>query len=424
MNSINHNVVASISFKNASTALRDKAKFPNDSLSKALSDLREQDGVKEASILSTCNRTEIYLTHNQNEFSQAQLYSWWERFLGLEPDEIAKVAMYFEHKAAVEHIFRVASSLESLVVGEGQILAQVKDSYHISKHLNTIGLYQNKLFQGAIAIGKKVRTETEINQGTLSISFAAVELIKKVFANIESANIGIFGCGEMARLASLHLKEAGAKNFNFINRTVSKAAELASKYNAPVHALANVESVLSKLDIIVMATAAPTIILSQKQIATSLKQRKNANQIIVDIAAPRNSDPLISNLSSALLFDIDDLKQIVTENQSKRKNATKEAELIIEKGIKEYTKWYRSLGVVPSIKHLHDWGGSIKEKEFEKWSNKMDPSQKEILHEALNSMLGKFLHPPSDGIRKMADEGLSREAVFYLSKFFPLEEET
>jgi glutamyl-tRNA reductase len=412
-----HNLVLGVNHLSADVHLRDALKITDLNLKEATQSLLQTRGIHEAVIISTCNRTEIYCAV-ADIICKEEILNWWFNYCKIDLAELEKYRSHIfmlEHSHAVQHLFRVVCSLDSLVVGEGQILGQVRDSYIKSAELRSTGLYTHHLFQQAISLGKRVRTETHINEGAVSISLAAVELCKKVWGDLSKSRVGIIGTGEMGVLAALHLQNAGVQNFDFINRNTDNAQKSATRFGAKVWALDRLDEVLPQLDVIISCTAAPHPVLFAQHLELSQKNRKK-NQIFVDIAAPSDIDVGAYQVRGCYVFNIDDLKQVVEDNRSKRLESVQEAEKILAEELASFADWYHSLEVIPVIRDIKESMSDLIELELNRY--KLTGAERTQAEEILRSFANKVMHRPLTGLRLLGEEGLAKEGSFYAKKLF------
>jgi glutamyl-tRNA reductase len=409
-----HTLLCGINYRNADVSLRDALGFGEIELQASLAAFLKIPDIEEVIILSTCNRTEIYASvAKPREFKQ-EICAVWANLKGLPADKVLEISYYFAHEKAVEHLFRVTGSLDSLIVGEDQILAQVKNAARLATEMKTTGLLLNALFQRALQTGKKIRTETNINQGAVSISFAAVELCKKVLENLNQARAGIIGTGEMGALAARYLAQAGVRDFLFINRSLESVQQLAHEFDGEVCLLKDFGPQIKDLDVLISCTAAPTYVLSKSVVESAIKSARIKNRILIDIAAPRDIEPTVADLDGIYLFSIDDLKQVVDENLAKRQEAVQQAEIIIKQELQEFYKWYTTIGLTSLIQQFREHTEAISKDELEKIRHLFDDAQYQIAEEFRRGLVAKLLHSPSVGIRSLAEKGYASEAALFL----------
>jgi len=346
---------------------------------------------REVVVLSTCTRTEIYavLSVEPSEV-QADLMRKWCEFTGTSPSQIRGFTYYYANADSVRQLYRVVSSLESLVVGEGQILRQVKEAFFRAQTNGFVGLYTNHLFQSAFALGKSVRSDTEIGRGAVSIAYAAVELCKSVFHDLSDNRAAVVGTGEMGALSVQHLKQAGVNRIAIVSRTAEDALDLGRRYQVPVYPLQRLDEVLEKSDIVISATGSPHYVITARMVELALKKRDGRPMVLVDIAAPRDIDPKINETSEAIAFCLDDLEEVVRANRCKRLQATRAVEAIISEKLAEYIRWYHGRRVVPAIKCLRQHFCGITADELAKHRNRFTRRELEAM---ICSQVFPFLEP-------------------------------
>ena len=377
---------------------------------------------REVVVLSTCNRTEIYAVLSVEAAEvEAKLMQTWCEFTGSSPSQIQQFTYYYANTDSVRHLYRVVSSLESLVVGEGQILGQVKEAFCRAQRNGFVGLDMNHLFQSAFALGKSIRSDTEISRGAVSIAYAAVELCKRVFHDFSDNSAVVVGTGEMGALAVQYLKKAGVDRVDFVNRTPENAVHLGRKYQADVHPLQRLDEVLQSADIVISATGSPHYVIPARMVELALKRRSGRPMVLVDIAAPRDIDPKVNEISGAFAFCLDDLEEVVHANRSKRLQATRAVEAIISKKLSEYIRWYHGRRVVPVIISLRRHLCGIAEDELAKHRSRFGREQLEAMEDVLHRVARKWLHRPLEELKSMSEEGMENEASAFLNRLFQLQ---
>lgn len=373
------------------------AKDP-DGASHALAFMRDSEFIKECLFLSTCNRVEVMFTTPVPEEAKKFVLSIMSD-LGDIPEQDFIANLYnFSGIEAVRHIFRVASSLDSMIVGEPQILGQIKEAFHLAASKEkTSGVILNRLMHKAFHVAKRVKTETGISEAAVSISYAAVELAKKIFYDLSGKKILLIGAGEMAELAAKHLMNQGVDSLTVANRSFHKAVEIADPFNGKAVLFDEVESQLADVDIVITSTAATEYIIKQKQVKSILKKRRNRPLFFIDIAVPRDIEPSVNDLENIYLYDIDDLKEVIAENTSQRKSEALKAERIITEEVISFEKWLNTLSVVPTIVSLKEKVEGIRKSEIEKSLKnigKLTPSQCEVIESLTISLADKILNDP------------------------------
>lgn len=406
----------------ASVALRDKLLFSESELPDFSRALLAVPGMLEVVVLSTCNRSEIYAISDQPSQARAFVEKIWGASKGVSEDEIRNHGYFHTQGDAVRHLFRVIGSLDSMILGEMQIFGQIKEAYRLATEHRHADFYLNHLFQTGIRVGKRIRTETAIHEGAVSISYAAVELAKKVLGDLRGKTVGVVGAGEMGELAAQHLHKAGAAKFIFFNRTLSTAEKLAAGFGGELCLLADLDQRLSHCDIVVSATGATDIVITKAQVQEAVRHRHGKPLFLIDIAAPRDIDPAAGQVSNAFLFSIDDLKNVVNENVSLRKGASQKAMEIIEDEAGKVEGWFQSLDIVPTIRTLRDKYNSMAEKEIAKWAAGQSDETRKQLESLGRSLLNKFLHDPTTRLKLLGEQGDGKRASYFAELLFALAE--
>lgn len=394
-------VALGINHKTAPVALREKVAFTPDSLVAALSSLKQREGVDETVIVSTCNRTEIYVS---GSLSQTSLIQWLASFHKLDMDTIASHSYQFEQGAAVQHIMRVASGLDSLILGEPQIFGQVKQAYNDARHSGTVGTDFERLFQHTFAVAKRVRTETEIGANAVSVAFAAVQLAKHIFSALPSRSVLLVGAGETIELVAQHLKEQGVKRICVANRTVARAHNLAQKLEADVLTLSQVPEKLHSFDIVISSTASQLPLIGKGMVERALRERRNLPMFLVDLAVPRDIESEVNDLGDAYLYTVDDLQHIVEQNLASREEAAREAHAIIDDQIDVYLNWQQAQQSIDLVRQFRERGGQQRDELVEKALNQLadgKPSE-DIIKELAYKLTNTMMHGPTRLLRDAA----------------------
>jgi glutamyl-tRNA reductase len=407
----------------ASVALRDRLLFSDAELPEFCKALLQVPGMREVVVLSTCNRSEIYGISPHPAQSRPLIEKLWGTSKGVSEDEIRNHGYFLTQGEAVRHLFRVIGSLDSLVLGEMQIFGQIKDAYKTAMDARCVDFYLNHLFQAGIHVGKRIRSETAIHEGAVSISYAAVELAKKVLGELKGKTVGVAGAGEMGELAAQHLHKAGAAKFIFFNRTLATAEKLAAGFGGELCLLADLGKRLAHCDIVVSATGAPDIIITKAQVQEAARHRGGRPLFLIDIAAPRDIDPEAGQVSNAYLFTIDDLKNVVNENVALRKEASQKALAIVEEEASKVDGWFQGLDVVPTLRVLRDKYQGIVDKEIEKWAAGQPDEVRKKLEALGRSLLNKFLHHPTTRLKLLGEQGDGKRASYFTELLFALDDE-
>ncbi len=411
-----------INHKTAPVDIREKVAFPPDTLDAALQDLLTCATVSEAAIVSTCNRTELYVGID-NESDQAVI-EWFRNFHNLSAEELDPYLFNHSESAAVQHVLRVASGLDSLVLGEPQILGQIKDAYQKASAAGAIGQQLNRLFQHTFAVAKQVRTETAIGASPVSVAFAAVSLARQIFANVSEHTALLIGAGETIELVARHLHEQGIHKIIVANRTVERAQELAQLFDGEAIALADIPERLIEADIIISSTASQLPILGKGAVERALKARRHRPIFMVDIAVPRDIEPEVSQLNDVYLYTVDDLHEVIEEGRQSREEAAKQAEEIIENQVDHFMGWLRSLEAVDTIRAYRQQAIRLREEALQHAERQLasgkEPQQ--VMGELARSLTNKLIHQPTVQLNQAAYEGRN-ELLSNARNLFGLDEE-
>lgn len=394
-----------INHKTAPVEIREKVAFAAENLSRALKDLLSEEAVNEAAILSTCNRTELYCSLNQAD--REILINWISHFHHLQNEELAPYIYIYSDNEAVQHILRVASGLDSLVLGEPQILGQIKDAYSHAIDAGAIGQQLNRLFQHTFSVAKEVRTNTAIGSNPVSVAFAAVSLAKQIFTNLNEHTALLIGAGETIELVARHLKDQGIKKMIVANRTVERAQLLASQFEGEAIPLSELTDRLVQADIVISSTASQLPILGKGAVESALKLRKHKPIFMVDIAVPRDIEPEVGKLRDVYLYTVDDLHEVIEENRKSRQAAAEEAEEIIENQVEHFMGWLRSLDSVDAIRNYRAQSeltrdACIKQAERQLAAGK---EPQEVMNELARTLTNKLIHEPTVQMNQAAIEG-------------------
>lgn len=352
--------------------------------------------IREYMILSTCNRVEL-LAVGRGENIEAQLRSHWAQARGESGETLLPYTYAHKGEDAVRHLFTVASSLDSMVLGEPQILGQLKDAYRAALTNKTAGAILNRLLHKAFSVAKRVRTETAIASSAVSISYAAVELAKRIFDNMHETHAMLIGAGEMAELAATHLMNAGIASIRVTNRTFERAVQLSRQFGGDAVPFDDLAQHLAQVDIVISSTGAHEAVIRARDMKEVLRKRKNKPMFFIDIAVPRDIDPDVNGLDNIYLYDIDDLKEIVEENLAGRREEAARAQVIIEQETEIFGTWLASLALQPTIVDLIRKGESIARAELERSLKRLGPlpdGSMEVLTAMLSSVVKKLNHEP------------------------------
>ena len=392
----------------ASVDLRERLAFSEAEIGASLRNLMALPSVREGLILSTCNRVEILVVTGDASRAAADVEGFVAEERRIEPGSFAGSLYRHKDVEAVEHLFRVASSLDSMVVGEPQILGQIKDAFRASKELKTAGTILHRLLNRSFSVAKRVRTETAIAEKSVSVSSAAVELAKKIFGNLAKKTVMLLGAGEMAELAARHLLDEGVSDIIVSNRTFEHALALAEQFTGTPVRFDEFRRYLVHTDILVCSAAAPHFLLKSEEIAEILRKRRFKPMFLIDISVPRNLEPAINQIENVYLYDIDDLKEVVGANVREREREAKRAERIVQDEVAHFRKWLSTQSVVPLIVDLREKAEAIRTIEIDKFLSSfkgMSPKERENLHAMTSSIVNKLLHGPISSL-KASENGI------------------
>jgi glutamyl-tRNA reductase len=359
--------------------------------------IRRMPFIREFIFLSTCNRVEVLMTTPDPANAEMEIKKVFTESNGISLGDFERCLYIYHEEEAAKHLFRVAASLDSMVLGEPQILGQIKDAYRQATDQKTSGVILNRLLHKTFSVAKRVRTETGICSHAVSISFAAVELARKIFADLKGKRAMLIGAGEMAELASEHLISNGVAEIVVANRTLERAIELAQKFKGRAISLDEVYDQLSNVDIIISSTGAPGLVINYDNVKSVMRARKNRPLFLIDIAVPRDIDPRANEIDNVYLYDIDDLKGIIELNKAERQKEALRAERIVEEEVIKFRHWLQTLDITPIIVSLREKAEQIRLKECRKTLSNMGsltPEQEQAVHVLTASIINKMLHDP------------------------------
>ncbi|MCL4142654.1 UNVERIFIED_CONTAM: hypothetical protein GTU68_050509 [Idotea baltica] len=394
---LNHNT--------APIAIRERAVIDENNLEKALHNLKKVEQVKEAAIVSTCNRTEIYCGMQGNDAEPVS--DWMHEFLDMTDSQFLPHLFAHKDQRAVHHLMRVCSGLDSLVLGEPQILGQIKQAYRDADDVGTVGTELSQLFQSAFSVAKQVRTDTAIGSSPVSVAFAAVTLAKQIFADFSEHKALMIGAGDTTTLASQHLKASGIGHITIANRTLSRAHTLATAVDGQAIELSQLPDALAHADIIISSTGAPLPILGKGAIEAAMRARRYRPLLIVDIAVPRDVEPQVGDIDGVFLYTVDDLNNVVDEGRKNREAAAEQAEEIVQHQVEVFMRRVRALGANDSIRLYRDQvqqtQAALLEKSRKQLLNGQDPES--VLEQFAHAFGNKLMHAPTKQMRKAAEHG-------------------
>jgi glutamyl-tRNA reductase len=393
--------ILGINHKTAPVALREKVAFSEDRLAAALRALRQESGIAEAVILSTCNRTEVYWT---GLAGGDELTQWLERHHGNNL-QLASNLYVHEESRAVEHAFSVAAGLDSMVLGEAQILGQLKDAYRVAKELGSTGPMLNKLFQAAFSAAKRVRSETLIGANAVSLAGATVSLARRVYSNLSAHTALMIGAGEMNALTARHFVSAGVKRIVIANRTLSRAQALASELKGHAAGLDDLVKELTEADIVIACTGSPTPLITKRAAEAAIRARRRRPIFMVDMSVPRNIEPTVAELEDVYLFSIDDLQQLVDENLQQREAAAGGARSLIEEEVARFLAESRVQDAGPAIRLMREQAEAIRQQTLDQARRMLNSGrpQGEVIEYLANTLMNRLLHGPTQALRQAAE---------------------
>ncbi len=396
-----------LNYETASLDLRERVAFSGDGLVDAVRDLTSSGMVREAAIVSTCNRTEIYC--GKEKVKSESILQWISAYSGLQQQELRQYVYQYPNEQAVKHAFRVASGLDSMVIGEPQILGQMKSAFALAHKAGTTGKLLNRLFQHTFSVAKQVRTDTSIGASAVSVAYAGVDLAKRIFTRLPDQTALLIGAGETIELVARHLKQNEIKHIIIANRSIERAETLANDIGCEAIALSEIPNRLSEADILVSSTASTLPILGKGAVENALKIRRHRPMFILDLAVPRDVEKEVAQLRDVYMYTVDDLQSIVEENLGARREAAKEAEKIIDLQTVRFMRWMRSLDSVPTIRALRDNLESTRQIELDKALRRINngASAEEALEQMSRSLTNKFTHSPSQSLKQADIEGNS-----------------
>ncbi|NLM51324.1 MAG: glutamyl-tRNA reductase [Firmicutes bacterium] len=410
-------LVVGINHKTATVEVREKLAFTKSQLSQAFKLLQTLEEISEAVIVSTCNRTEIYTCGKDQESLFAGTLKMLEKIKKIDSLTIRSYLYTYKQEEAVRHLFRVTAGLDSMIIGETQILGQIKTAYADAVAAGLVDSYFHTLFRLAITAAKRVQTETDINQNAASVSYAAVELAKKIFPSLEGRTVMIVGAGKMSELTLRHLYEHGAQNVWVVNRNRGRAKKIAARYGGRSEDFPKLYQCLLKADIVISSTSAPHYVLRAKELAEVHRQRQGKPLFLIDIAVPRDIEPQVGELENVFLYDIDDLQAVVAENLDKRKQDAILAEKIIDEEIEEYKKWFKTRAAAPLIAALHAKAEKIRSSHLEVTLRKLahlDEREKKHVENLTRALVNSIIRDP---VLRLKESALEAKRDFYLNSF-------
>ncbi len=416
-------IVIGWSHKNAPVEFRDKLFLSKDEIQGLVKEAVQRDFIQEVTILSTCNRTEFYFVSANTSPLINWVKEWYNDNLKRDIDFLKCEPYTYQGNETIKQLFRVASGMESMMLGENQILSQVKTAHeHLLMSSGKTPLL-NQLFRDAVSCGKAVRTDTDLCRGAVSISLAAVELAKRIYSSFQKQKILLVGAGESAELTAKHFQENGAAQFVIVNRSEERGKRLAEKFSAEYAELSEIPELLKQVDIVVAATHSKEYLLTSHQVNQALSARQYKNLLMIDISTPRNIDTEIHKIQEVFLYDIDHLEDVISENLEKRKGEIPSAEQIIQEHSKKFISWFKSLEVKPTISLLTQYYEKIRLEELHRYEHKVSEDEKNAMSKLSKGLVRKLLHYPITHLKGLADgQELDPQTIDTIWRLYRLEE--
>lgn len=421
-----HTLVVGLNYKTAPVEIREKLSFIETDIANAMEALQNQKSILENVIISTCNRTEIYAVVDQLHTGRYYIKQFLANWFNIPMEQFEDHLFIREEDASLDHLFRVTAGIDSMVLGETQILGQVKKSFLQGQELGTTGTVYNQLFKQAVTFAKRAHSETAIGENAVSVSYAAVELAKKIFGSLQNKHVAILGAGKMGELAIQNLYGNGVGKVTVINRTFEKAQNLAAKFDGDAKAMNELQCTLLEADILISSTGATEYVIDYDLMKDVAKFRKGDPLFMVDIAVPRDLDPKISDVPNVFLYDIDDLQGIVQANLAERERAANDIVAMIQNEIIEFKDWFKTLGVVPVISALRKKAASIQEETMMSIENKMPDltdRERKILNKHTKSIINQLLKNPILQAKELANSNEAAAQLALFQQIFGIEED-
>ena len=418
-------LLTGVSHKTAPVEVRESLAFSEEALPAALKDLQTRPGVTEAVILSTCNRVEITVTTDDTADPQSTVEAFLSDHKPASTGSIAPHLYRYEGRAAIHHLFRVASSLDSMVVGEPQILGQLKAAYTAAKDAGAVCGWLDGLLTRSFGVAKRVRSETGIGQMAVSVSYAAVELARKIFGTLAGRTVMIVGAGKMSELAARHLRRSGASHVFVTNRTYERAVEMAKLFQGTPVEYARFLGMLPEVDILIASSGAPHYILHKEEMQRVIAARRNKPAFVIDIAVPRNIDPAVNEIDNVFLYDIDDLEEVVNANKRERMKEAERAEALVLDEVEHMMARLKVVEITPTIVGLQEQLEQMRAAEVEKARRKygpFTPQQEEALEAATRGIINKVAHGPISELRTQAGRPDGAHVIAAIKKVFHLQD--
>ncbi|MBI4115733.1 MAG: glutamyl-tRNA reductase [Candidatus Omnitrophica bacterium] len=408
-----------INHKNCPVEIRETLHFRERRLPEAYEWIRREWPSVETLILSTCNRVELYFVLEEGDLSSETIGDFLTAFHGIERSRFECFAYRLEGRAAIEHLFRVASGLDSMVVGENEILGQLREAFQAAQQAGTMDSLLYRWAERALRVGKLIRTKTKINEGATSIPAVAVELAEKIFGRLGGEKVMVLGTGEMSELALQNLREAGAEALYVMSRNEERGRTLAEAFGARWVSLEDWERFLHEIDILIASTSAPHPIIKLDMVKQVMEKKRHRPLFLIDIAVPRNIEADVNSIDDVYLYNIDDLEEVAQANLRSRRKEVRQAETFIEDTVEEFEAWIQQLEAAPTIERLHAHLDDLIAEEMKRW-NSLSREEKERLEEFARRLRSKFLHAPLETLKESSRMGMVRRTLEAIHTLFRL----
>jgi glutamyl-tRNA reductase len=418
-------LLVGISHKTAPVEVRERVDLQARGLAAVLHAIAERGSARESVVVSTCNRAEIYVTCDDAEPTRQDLVRFLSEYNEVAASDIAPHVYAVSDLETARHLFRVAAGLESLVMGEPQILGQVKEAHTAAADAHTAGPILNRLFHASFVVGKRVRTETGLGSGAVSVSYAAVALAKKIFGDLAGRTVVVIGAGEMGKLTATHMKSQHVRHITIVSRTMSHAARTAEAIGASAAPWDDLDAIIGDSDIVITATGAASPILTKAHIEAIMRPRRNRPLFIIDIAMPRDVEPEAGELEQVFLYNIDDLQATVRENLARRAAEVQRAESIVSEEVDRFSAWFRSRGAIPTVVALRERFETIRRAELERLDFKLaalPPEARARVDEITHLIIEKLLLTPTEQLKSLSDADTIGAYAEALARLFDLED--
>lgn len=421
-----HIIALSLNYKQASVEDREKVTFQDNEVVEALHALRDQKSVLEATLLSTCNRTELYVVSDQEHTGAYYTRKFLADWFGVDYERIKNMTELKVQDDAVRHLFNVTAGLDSIVLGETQILGQIRDAFLRAQEEHTTGTIFNKLFKEAITVAKRGHSETDISKNAVSMSYAAVELAKRIFQNVKESKVLVIGAGEMAEESLLNLTSNGIEDLVVINRSIEKAEKLSHKFNGRADSLANLEKELKSADIVISSTSSTDFVIDKEMMDRVNETRNGSPLILIDIAMPRDIDPAIESCDNVYMYNVDDLQGLVDSNLETREQEAEKIKAMIDGSTAEFEDWLQVQGVVPVIQAMRKKALQIHSGTFESLERKlpeMSERERTVVSKHMKSIINQMLRDPIIFTKEIAGDKNRDDKLEDIQAMFHIEEE-